>query len=132
MDGQTADAIALPEDHARNLAEIERLAALMDTAFRIPVIGFRVGLDGLIGLIPGVGDAATLVPAGYILYRARQMGVPNHLFLRMLLNTGADVAVGLVPLLGDLFDLAFKSNRKNVALLREHLHSRMRDVTPPT
>lgn len=129
----------LDESLARSLEEVERLARLLDTQFRVPVIGYRVGLDGLIGLIPGVGDAATLVPAGYILYRAKAMGVPNNVFLRMLMNTGADVALGSVPLIGDIFDMAFKSNRRNVDLLRRHLHrhgarrdpaATARDVTP--
>ena len=116
----------------RDLEEVERLARLMDTAFRVPVIGYRVGLDGLLGLIPGIGDAATLVPAGYILYKAKQMGVPNAVFLQMLVNTGADALLGSVPLIGDLFDIAFKSNRRNVALLRRHLElTGMKDVTPP-
>ena len=121
------------ESRNRDLEDVERLARLMDTAFRIPVIGYRVGLDGLLGLIPGVGDAATLIPAGYILYKAKAMGVPNHIFLRMLANTGADALLGSVPLIGDLFDMAFKANRRNVDMLRRHLESTaMKDVTPPS
>ena len=115
----------------RDLEEVERLARLMDTAVRIPIIGYRVGLDGLLGLIPGIGDVATLVPAGYILYKAKAMGVPNSVFLQMIVNTGADALLGSVPLIGDLFDIAFKSNRRNVELLRRHVElSAMRDVTP--
>jgi Domain of unknown function (DUF4112) len=121
----------LPADRAKELAEVERLAVLLDTAIRIPVVNYRMGLDGLLGLIPGIGDAATLVPAGYILYRAKTMGVPNDVFLKMLVNTGADAVLGSVPLIGDLFDIAFKSNKRNVQLLREHLErAHMRDVTP--
>ena len=113
------------------LEELDRLAALMDTAVRVPVIGYRIGLDGLLGLIPGIGDAATLVPAGYILYKARKMGVPNGVLMHMAANVGVDALIGSVPLIGDLFDFAFKSNRRNIDLLRRHLErTQMRDVTP--
>jgi hypothetical protein len=91
---------------------------------RIPVIGWRSGLDGLIGLVPGIGDAVAAIPAGYIVYRARRFGIPSGLFARMLLNVAADVTLGVVPLIGDLLDFAFKSNRRNVALLRRHLERR--------
>ena len=116
---------------SKELEEVERLARLMDTAFRVPVIGYRIGLDGLLGLVPGIGDVATLLPAGYILYKARKMGVPNDVFLKMCANTGFDAALGSVPLLGDLFDVVFKANKRNVELLRQHLEqTQMRDVTP--
>ena len=108
----------------RELQELERLAALMDSSVRIPVINYRVGLDGLIGLIPGVGDVATLVPAGYILYTAHKLGAPNGLKARMALNVGADALLGSVPLIGDIFDFVFKSNRRNVEMLRRHLERR--------
>ncbi len=104
--------------------QVERLARLMDTAVRVPVFGFRIGLDGLLGLIPGVGDAATLLPAGYIIYKAHKMGVPRPVLAQMIVNTGADAALGSVPLLGDIFDVAFKSNRRNVDLLRRHVATR--------
>ncbi len=121
---------ALSALKSKELEEVERLAALMDTAVRVPVIGYRIGLDGLIGLIPGIGDAATLIPAGYILYRAKALGVPNDVFLRMVMNTGADTLLGSVPLIGDLFDIAFKSNRRNVDLLRRHLELRHIEDVP--
>lgn len=108
----------------RELEEIERLAALMDSSVRIPVIGYRIGLDGLLGLIPGIGDAVSLLPAGYILYKAHKLGAPRGTLARMALNTGADAALGSVPLIGDLFDFVFKSNRRNVEMLRRHLQRR--------
>lgn len=131
MQAHEVEDTPIPDPRMKHLEEVERLARLMDTAFRIPVIGYRVGLDGLIGLIPGVGDAATLIPAGYILYKAKAMDIPNHIFLQMIANTGVDALLGSVPLIGDLFDMAFKSNRRNVELLRRHLHATsMKDVTP--
>jgi hypothetical protein len=103
------------------LEKVERLARLLDSAVRVPVLGFRIGLDGLLGLIPGVGDAAALLPAGYIIYKAHQLGVPRNKLARMAVNTGLDTAIGTVPLLGDIFDIAFKSNRRNVEILRQHV-----------
>ena len=106
-----------------DMERVERLARLMDSSVRVPVLGFRVGLDGVLGLIPGIGDAATLLPAGYIIYMARRMGAPNHVLARMIVNSGADAALGTVPLIGDIFDIAFKSNRRHVELLRRHVDS---------
>jgi hypothetical protein len=126
-----SDAKPAAQPTPRAPEDVERLAALMDSAVRIPVIGYRIGLDGLLGLFPVIGDAATLVPAGYILYRAKALGVPNHVLFRMAVNTGADTLLGSVPLIGDLFDFAFKSNRRNVELLRRHVGTHQpRDATP--
>lgn len=100
----------------------------MDSAFRIPGTGIRVGWDGILGLIPGIGDAAALAPALYILWRARQLGAPPVLLGRMAALVAADTAVGAVPVLGDIFDIGLKANRRNVALLRDHF---ARDVTGP-
>ena len=105
------------------MEKVERLARLMDLAIRVPGLGFRIGLDGLLGLIPGVGDAASLLPAGYIIYKAHRMGAPRRLVAQMLVNAGADAALGTVPLLGDIFDFAFKANRRNVELLRRHVQT---------
>ena len=130
MKPQTKQGARRPDPHSGTsqlhpeLEKVERLARLMDTAYRVPVIGVRIGLDGLLGLIPGVGDAATLLPAGYIIYKAHKMGVPRSVLARMLLNTGADTVLGAVPLLGDVFDILYKSNRRNVDLLRQHTASR--------
>ena len=110
-------------DLTRELDQLEAIANRMDTMFRLPIVGVRVGLDSILGLIPGIGDTVALAPAGYIAYRAQQMGVPNHVLARMGVNIGVDWLVGLVPLVGDLFDVAFKANRKNVALLRRHFNA---------
>ncbi len=111
-------------DHAARLARLEHLAHRMDTAFRIPIIGVRVGYDSIAGLIPGLGDIATLGPALWIVWEAKRLGAPFHVIGRMLANSGTDAVIGAVPILGDLFDAAFKSNRRNVALLRDHLERR--------
>ena len=104
-----------PED-AR--ARVDRLAWWLDESIRLPG-GFRVGYDGLIGLIPGVGDVVGMAMSSYIVLQARRMGVSNAVMLRMLLNLAIEAIAGAVPVLGDLFDFAFKANRRNVALLQQ-------------
>ncbi len=98
---------------------LERLSWLLDDLFRIPGLGWRVGLDALVGLIPGVGDTATTVASLYVLASAVRYRVPKITLLRMGLNLGIDYALGSLPLVGDLFDAWWKSNQKNVDLLRQ-------------
>lgn len=98
---------------------LERLGWLMDDLFRVPVLGWRVGLDALVGLIPGVGDTATTLASLYILTSAVRYRVPKITLLRMGLNLGIDYAVGSLPLVGDLFDAWWKSNQLNIELLRK-------------
>jgi len=113
----------LAPDEEASLRRVARLAYWLDDRFRIPGTGRRVGLDGLIGLVPGVGDAATTLIAAYIVAEAARLGVPRAVLGRMLANVGVDFAIGLVPLVGDLADLAWKANRRNAHLLRDHLLS---------
>jgi len=108
-------------DHERELARIERLARLLDSRFRIPGTGIRFGWEGIIGLVPGIGDTVTLAPAGWMVWKARQLGVPKHKIAQMAGNTGIDYVVGLVPIVGDLFDIGFKANLRNAEMLRSHL-----------
>jgi hypothetical protein len=98
---------------------IERLGWLMDELFRVPVLGWRFGLDALIGLIPGFGDTGTALVSFYILGAAVRYRVPKVTLLRMGLNIAIDYVVGSLPLVGDLADAWWKSNRKNVELLRK-------------
>lgn len=100
---------------------MERLAFLLDDAFRIPGTERRVGLDALVGLIPGIGDAAGLFASSYLLYEGARLGVTLATLLRMALNIGAEAVVGLVPGLGDLFGFAFKANNRNLRLIERHL-----------
>lgn len=112
------------------LAELDRLATLLDARYRIPGTPIRFGLDAILGLLPGVGDAAAAAPALYLIWRARRLGVPRHLLVRMIANVGLDTAVGSVPIAGGLFDLFFKASRRNHALVRRHfegLRDRSRD-----
>lgn len=104
-----------------SLLRLEQLAHLMDSAFVVPGLNRRVGLDAVIGLVPIVGDIAGMAIASYIVYEARRLGAPRWLVWRMMANVALDGAIGTVPLAGDLLDAAFKANRRNVALLRRHL-----------
>ena len=100
--------------------DFARLAWLLDDLFRIPGTQRRIGLDGLLGLIPGVGDAVTTLISAVIVARAWQAGVPRRVVAKMLANIAVDGVVGSVPLVGDLFDFGWKANRKNLELLRRH------------
>src|SRR2546426_5416078 len=98
---------------------LERLAWLMDDLIRVPGLGWRFGLDALVGLIPGFGDTATSLASFYILASAVRYRVPKITLLRMGLNIGIDYLLGSLPLVGDLFDAWWKSNQMNVELLRK-------------
>lgn len=117
-----------PSDKDRALERQKRLAYWLDDRFRIPIIGWRLGFDGIIGLVPGIGDAATTLLALYIVNEARRLGVPPAKLAKMGVNVGVDTLVGLVPLVGDIADLRWKANRRNVNLLIEHLESEREDV----
>jgi len=97
---------------------LERLGWLMDDLFRIPVLGWRFGLDAIIGLIPAFGDTTTSLVSFYILASAVRYRVPKITLLRMGLNIAIDYAVGSLPVVGDLFDAWWKSNQMNVELLK--------------
>src|SRR5580765_501659 len=103
------------------IARIDALARLLDTAFVIPGTNIRFGLDALIGLVPGIGDAITTVMSLYIVNEARALGAPRLLIARMLGNVALDGLVGAIPVLGDAFDVAFRANRRNMALLLGYL-----------
>ena len=98
---------------------LERLSWLMDDLIRIPGINWRIGLDAIVGLIPGFGDTATSLVSFYILGSAVRYGVPKVTLLRMGMNLGIDYLVGSLPFVGDLFDAWWKSNQRNVALLNK-------------
>jgi hypothetical protein len=101
--------------------ELEMLARWMDSAFRVPGVGVRFGFDALLGLLPGVGDVTTSFASLYILSAAHRYNVPRTTMVRMAINILLETIVGAVPVLGDLFDVYWKSNQRNVELLRRHL-----------
>ena len=117
------DDIQTPGSFSRRerIERLERLTRLLDTAIGIPGTNIRLGADGIIGLVPGIGDAITTAMSAWVIYEAHQLGVPKHLLLRMVGNVAADSLIGSVPLVGDVFDVMFRANRRNMRLLREHL-----------
>src|SRR6267143_5568643 len=98
---------------------LERLSWFMDDLIRVPGLGWRFGLDAIVGLIPGFGDTATSLVSFYILVAAVRYRVPKITLLRMGLNIGIDYVLGSLPLVGDIFDAWWKSNQMNIALLRK-------------
>lgn len=101
-------------------ARLKRLAWLLDSAIPLPG-GYRIGLDGLIGLVPGLGDVVAALLSSYIVLEAARLRVPASVLLRMGLNVALELIIGAVPVVGDLFDLAFKANERNVRLLEASL-----------
>lgn len=95
---------------------LQRLSEFLDSSIRLPG-GYRIGWDGIIGLLPGIGDLAGLAISLYIMGSARRAGATLPTLLRMLFNVGLEMLIGTVPILGDLFDLAFKANNRNMQLL---------------
>jgi len=106
------------------LRHVRHLALLLDSAFSIPGTNVTFGWDSLIGLIPGIGDAATAALSGYIILLSRRCGLSKWQTSRMVANTLVDLGIGIVPVVGDMYDVGWKANRKNVAILERHLHRR--------
>jgi hypothetical protein len=105
------------------LEEMRRLARWLDDAIRIPGTDIRIGLDALLGLLPGVGDVGTSIVGGYVLLAAARLGAPPSVLLRIALNLGLDAALGAIPVLGDVFDVAFRAHRRNVRILESWIAS---------
>lgn len=118
MPSTSSPAVNRP-DHAARLARLDRLADQLDARFSL--LGIRFGWDSILGLIPGIGDVATAVPSVYIISEAARMGARRSVLARMGVNTAVDFVVGGVPILGDLLDVAFKANRRNIALLKREM-----------
>ena len=97
---------------------LEDLAFYLDGLFKVPGVGWRFGLDALIGLIPNVGDTLTMFPSFYILIAGVRYGVPKITLLRMAFNIGLDYVVGSIPFIGDAFDFVWKANKQNMDLIR--------------
>lgn len=102
------------------LMRLRRLSHLLDNAIPIPGTNYRFGLDPLLGLIPGGGDTVTAFFSAYIVLEAALMGLPRETLMRMFFNIIFDTVVGSVPIMGDIFDVTWKANSRNVALLEEH------------
>jgi hypothetical protein len=118
---QRTQAPILGTHQPAQLEHLRALSRLLDNAFVIPGTRYRFGLDALIGLVPGLGDAVSAVFSSYLVLQASRLGAPRSVVTRMIANIAVDTLVGWVPILGDLFDVAWKSNVRNMALLEQHL-----------
>jgi len=118
MTSESTSKAPLTTDSTRRL---RRLAWLMDSAIRLPG-GFRIGFEGLIGLIPGIGDVLGALLSSYIVVEAARMKVSGSVLMRMVLNVALELGIGLVPIVGDLFDFVFKANMRNVQLIDTYLN----------
>lgn len=98
---------------------IERLSWLLDESITLPN-GYKIGLDGFIGLIPGLGDFVGGSLSSYIIYKAYQLGVPRMILGRMIINMMVETVLGAIPVAGDIFDFVWKANKRNVALLKDY------------
>lgn len=111
----------------QRLDKLDRLADFLDESIRIPIIGYRIGYDALVGLIPGVGDVAGMMVSSYIVLQAARFRIPRATLLRMIANVAVEALIGAIPLLGDVFDATYKANLRNVRLL----HSRLEEAESP-
>lgn len=120
----------------QTVESIESLARLMDSQFNIPGISAPLGLDTLIGFIPGIGDTIGLGVSGYIILQAARLGLPKRKLAIMSFNVGIDWLIGLIPLIGDIFDWGWKANNRNAAIIRDYYETILKtkpiiNVTPP-
>ena len=100
---------------------LQRIAKLMDSQIRVPVIGLRIGADAIIGLVPGVGDIVSGAIGAYLIYEAQRLGIPRSAVLRMVANIVFDTAIGAIPIAGDIWDFFFRANDRNMQILARHL-----------
>lgn len=118
-------------DHDRRAVKerLSRIAWLLDNSIQVPGTSFRVGIDSLIGLIPGFGDALGALLSSYILAEAARLGIPKATLVRMGLNVALETIVGMIPIAGDIFDMAWKANQRNVRLLDAYMDNPRKTVT---
>jgi hypothetical protein len=122
---------ASPESERATLRRLDSLARLLDSAFALPLVGVRVGLDPLLNVIPGAGLIVAKGLSAYLVWEAYRVGVPRSVIARMVANVGADLAISAVPVAGWVADIFFRANLRNMELLREHLEARHPDLGKP-
>lgn len=115
-------------EQEKSRKNLDRLAWYLDSAIKIPGFNARIGLDGLIGLIPGAGDTIGALLSSVVLSEAARLGAPKTVLLKMAFNIALDAVVGAVPVLGDLFDFVWKANQRNVHLLNDYLDNPRKTV----
>ncbi len=110
-----------PTSIQEDIQRLKEFANWMDNRFTIPGTSIRFGLDSLIGLIPGIGDTVTLTSTAYLIGKANKHKLPWHVKLTMIWNAFIDWLIGLIPFIGDIFDIGWKANQRNVALIEKHI-----------
>lgn len=115
---------------SNRIKRLRSLSRLMDSAIPLPG-GYRIGLDGIIGLIPGIGDVAGGIASSYIIIESARLGASIPTLLRMVFNVLLESVIGLIPIFGDLFDFAWKANEKNMALMDKQLNSVQPKISTP-
>jgi C4-dicarboxylate transporter len=108
------------DSRRERLDRLDKLSRLLDIAFTVPGTNIRFGAEAIMRLVPGIGDAAASALSCLILYEAHRLGVSRRVMIRMAGNVAIEAAAGAVPFIGDLFDVAFRANRRNVRILREY------------
>ena len=116
-DQRIADLKRREETHRR----LRRIAKLMDSHVRVPVLGLRIGADAVLGLVPGIGDVMSGAIGAYLIYEAQRLGIPRSALARMVANVAFDTAIGAIPIAGDIWDFFFRSNDRNMQILARHL-----------
>jgi hypothetical protein len=116
-----ADRLPIGRDPASVRRRLEAVEGLLENLFVVPGINRRIGLDSIVGLIPVVGDVITASMGAWLVWEARNLGMSKFQLIRMIGNVGMDTAVGAIPLVGDLFDFAFRSNSRNLRIIKRYL-----------
>lgn len=124
--GRMPPAEGLQPHHAETLEHLEKIATMLDSRWRIPGTNWRFGVDALAGVVPVAGSLSTAVVSAYMVKRAHEMGAPSHVLAKMVGNVAFDTVVGSIPVVGAVFDFAYKANRRNVKLLRRHFEDARR------
>jgi hypothetical protein len=117
--GTIRDSVGGTASRREIVERLDRLATLLDSVLVIPGTNIRFGADAILGLAPGIGDAVTTVLSAYIVYEAHRLGAPQHLIMRMIANVAFDSVITAVPVAGNVADVFFRANRRNMRLLRE-------------
>ncbi|WP_193075610.1 DUF4112 domain-containing protein [Pseudomonas sp. FME51] len=113
------------------LARLDKFSRFTDSSIGLPFTRFKIGVEPIIGLLPGIGDLVGLAMSGYVLLEAQRAGASKEVKRRMLRNIGIDFVGGLIPVVGDAFDAVYKANSRNTRLLRNHLNQQLAIEPPP-
>ena len=119
--GRIADQLPIGRDPGSVRRRLEAMEALLERAFTVPGTNYRVGLDAIVGLVPVLGDLVTTAMGAWMVWEGRNLGMSKFHLARMAGNVGVDTVIGAIPLVGDLFDFAFRSNTRNLRILKRWL-----------